>query len=271
LIVQTAPRDRPHFVIEQLEHTALAGRFAAAWGNDGFAPLAPHALMLWVVAHHDEGWDLVDAEIGRDADSGLPWNLVRTPIPAILRAGARSPELAERSHPFSGLLVSMHVYGLYCGRYGLSDKVFVDTVPAEHKPAVEELLTRELARQDRLRQRLADDPELAQYVFEEALFHNYKLLQFFDTLALYFNCTHDAARDRVRFTNVPRRRGDEVTITIERIDEKLYRLAPYPFARPRLTFGCAGRFVAPQPARTDVVRLLGTLPVEHETFTLVAP
>lgn len=271
MIVQSAPPGQPSFVIDQLEHTALAGRFAGAWGNAEFAALAPRELMLHVVAHHDDGWDVVDAEVGRDPGSGLPWNLVRTPIPEILRSGARSPELAEAHHPFCGLLVSMHVYGLYCGRYGMSDKVFVDLVPAEHKPAVAALLAHEKARQERLRIRLSDDPVMAQYVFEEALFHNYKLLQLFDTLALYFNCTHEAARGRASFAHVPRRRGQDVTLAVERVDAGVYRVDPWPFCKPRLTFGCAGRFVEPQPPRSDVARLLATLPIEHETFTLVAP
>jgi hypothetical protein len=207
--------------------------------------------------------------VGRDAD-GLPWNLVRTPIPAVLRSGARGPELAEAHHPFAGLLVSMHVVGLYCGRYGLSDKVFVDLVPAEHRPAVDEVLARERSRQARLRAQLAVDPSLAPFVEERVQFHNYKLLQFFDTLALYFNCTHEGERGRATFANVPRAPGDDVTVTVERVDGDLYRVEPYPFRLSRLTFRCEGRYVTPQPAGTDMALHLAGLPVTRESFTLVA-
>ncbi len=95
MIVQsTAAAGAPSFVIDQLEHTVLAGRFAVEWGNAQFGALEPQELMLWIVAHHDQGWDVVDAEVGRDAETGLPWNLVHTPIPAVLRSGARGPQLA---------------------------------------------------------------------------------------------------------------------------------------------------------------------------------
>ena len=258
-------------MIDQLEHTALARTVRGGVGQPAVRAIEPRELMLWIVAHHDQGWDVVDAEVGLDAETGLPWNLVRTPIPAVLRSGARGPALAESHHPFAGLLVSMHVFGLYCGRYGLSDKIFVNLVPAEHKPAVEALLADEQARQTRLRATLANDPKLAPFVDERALFHNYKLLQFFDTLALYFNCTHAAARGRSLFHNVPRRFGDEVSITVEPVGPAEYRVDPYPFCEPRLRFRCAGRRMTPLPAGTDVPRALSALPVEEESFTLVAP
>jgi hypothetical protein len=271
VIVQSAAPGRPSFIIDQLEHTALAGRFAAAWGNDAFAPLTPRELMLEVIAHHDDGWDVIDAAIGRDDDSGLPWNLVKTPLPQIIRSGSRGPDLNERRHAYCGLISSMHTYGLYCGRYGLSDKIFVNMIPAEHRPAVDDLLARELGRQERLKARLAADAATAAWVAEPALMHNYKLLQFFDTLCLYFNCTHDEARGRATFPNVPRQLGDDVTITVERIAAGQYRVDPYPFHPPALDMGFLGRFMSAQPVGTDMPAAIAALPVVEERFTLVAP
>ncbi len=270
VIVQSAaPGQRPR-VIDQLEHTRLAGHFAAAWGNAVFAPLAPLALMEYLVEHHDEGWDLVDAEVGRDAETGLPWNLVKTPLPQVIKSGARGPDLNERHHPFCGLLSSMHTYGLYHGRYGLTDKVFVHLVPAEHRPAVDDLLARELGRQVRLKASLAADPATAPWVEEPALFHNYKLLQFFDTLALYFNCVHEPARGTATFPNVPRRLGDDVTVEVTRVEAGVYRVAPYPFSVDELEIACAYRALAPQPAGVDMPTTLAGTPVELETVRLRA-
>ena len=274
MIVQAAPpghaADAPRIIIEQLEHTRLAGRFAAAWGNAEFAPIAPKALMEHLVTHHDDGWDIVDAEIGRDPKTGLPWNLIETPLPVVVKTGSRGPERLEAHHPYCGLLSSMHSYGLYHGRLGLSDKVFMNMIPLEHKPAAEDMLQRELGRQARLKAKLADDPEFGPLVEDKALFSNYKLLQFFDTLSLYFNCTSEAARGTSAFPNVPRRVGDDVTINVSRVEQGVYRIAPYPFEVQGLYVPCAFRRLAPQPAGADMVRALAAAPVEVETVRFVA-
>ena len=274
MIVQAAPlgqaKGAPAVVTEQLEHTRFAGRFAAAWGNADFAPLAPKELMEHLVTHHDDGWDVVDACIGRDPETGLPWNLVETPLPDVVKAGSRGPDLLEAHHPYSGLLSSMHSYGLYHGRYGLSDKVFMKMIAAEHKPAAEDMLVRELGRQSRLKAKLAADAAFAALVEERALFSNYKLLQFFDTFALYFNCASEAARGTATFSNVPRKVGDDVTIVVSRQEAGVYRLAPFPFARDGLTVTCAFRRILPQPEGTDMTRVLAAAPLEIETVRLVA-
>lgn len=264
---QTAPR----FIIPQLEHSRLAGQFAAAWGNQRFASLEPRALMEQLVDAHDRGWDETDAEIGRDPATGLPWNLVSTPLPAMVRSSRRGPELNEVEHPLIGLLSSMHSWGLYHGRYGLSDKVFVDRIPAEHRAEVDVMLADERARQARLRDQLAADPTTAPWVDEAALFDNYRLLQFFDTLALYFNCTPDAERRTASFGNVPVQRGEQVVVEVARVAPGTYRVSPYPFARAPLVVTCAGRWLAPQPEGSSMPEALRAAPGDVETITLVPP
>jgi hypothetical protein len=271
MIVQSATPGRPHFVIDQLEHTALAGRFAAAWGNHAFAPLTPRRPMLHLIAHHDDGWDVVDAAIGRDPRTGLPWNLVDTPIPSLLMSSSRGPDLNTAHHLYCGLLSSMHTVGLYNGRYGLSDKIFVERAPAEHRPALDELVARELRRQEHLKAKLAEDPRTAAWIDDVLLFHNYKLLQFFDTFSLYFNCTPDEARGTALFRNVPRSPADDVTLTVERLAPGSYSVTPWPFSARELRFTCAGRFMEPQPEGTDMPSALASTPIQEERFQLVAP
>ena len=40
-----------------------------------------------------------------------------------------SPDFNQRQHPFCGLMSSMHTWGLYNGRYGLSSMVLIDKIP----------------------------------------------------------------------------------------------------------------------------------------------
>jgi hypothetical protein len=268
MIVQPLDGREDALVILQSEHTKLAGAFAEAWGNDRFAPLFPRGPMLDLVAHHDDGWDQIDASIGRDPSTGLPWNLVKTPIPELVKSSKRSPELAAKIHPWASLLSSMHTHGLFHGRYGLSDKIFVKMIPAEHQPAVADMIAGEEARRADLRTKLAADPETAAWVEEQALFRSYKHLQFFDTLALYFNCTADPARGRATFPSVPEGPGREVTITVERVAASEYSVDPWPFAGDRLVVTVDGKRVAPQPEGTSMPVAIAAAPIERETITL---
>ncbi|MCE2512003.1 MAG: DUF3891 family protein, partial [Acidimicrobiia bacterium] len=116
--------DAPHFVIAMHQHTAFAGSLAAGFGNDAFAGLEPAEPMQYIVDHHDAGWADLDARAPQNPATGLPYNLTATPLAQIVATSAASPKFNEAHHPFSGIISSMHTYGLYCGRYGLSDKIF---------------------------------------------------------------------------------------------------------------------------------------------------
>lgn len=242
MIVQSAPADQPHFVITQIDHARASGTLAAAFGNEAFAALTPYEPMVYMVAHHDEGWAALDAAGLVDPETGLPYNLTKTPILKLIETGSGSPDHNERYHPYSGLISSMHTWGLYHGRYGLSDKIFIDSFPAEHRPAVDRMLTHEKARQERLTAQLQADPATAAWVEQDFVFHNYKLLQFFDTLALYFHTTHPAQRGVSTFKNVPCAVGDDVTLTITPLGDNVYQLSPFPFA-DAVAFTTRGRYL----------------------------
>src|SRR5262245_22458449 len=95
-----------------------------------------------------------------------------------------------------GLMSSMHSWGLYNGRYGLSSMVLIDKIPPHDRPLVQQMLDGEIDRQKRLKAELAQDPKTSAWIADRRLFQKYKKLQFFDTLALYFNRTN--SRDRVK-------------------------------------------------------------------------
>ena len=56
----------------------------------------------------------------------------------------------------------------------------------------------------------------------------YKRLQFFNTLAPYFNRIHDRARKRRSFRNVNVRRPD-VDVTVTPMSKDRYEMSPWPF------------------------------------------
>ena len=209
MIVQSAPPEEPRFVITMAQHMTFAGQLARAFGNDDFEPVEPREAVLYIVDHHDAGWADLDAEGRIDPATGLPYNLVQTPFSEIVKTSAASPAFNSRHHAYCGLLSSMHSWGLYNGRYGMSDHVLLDSLAAENRATAEGMLNGELERQARLKHALAENPDTAAWVDEAQVMQNYKQLQFFDTMALYFNCNGAADREPKAFTHVPmsRHRG----------------------------------------------------------------
>ena len=270
MIVQRAPggvSDTPHFVIAMHQHTAFAGTLAANFGNDDFAGLEPAEPMQFIVDHHDQGWADLDATAPQDPATGLPYNLTATPLPQIVATSAGSPAFNETHHPFSGIISSMHTYGLYRGRYGLSDKIFLDSIGEDLRPEVDAMLAAEEARQSRLKEQLAvSDPD---HATDDYLFHAYKQLQFFDTLSLYMHLAPEGERGESEFHNVPRAVGDDVTISIVEHPGAVYEVDPYPFVTDELELATDGRYLAPPPVGTDLGPLLAATAVQSQTVRLV--
>ena len=154
MIIQTAPAGTPRLAIMMYEHTALSGQFARAFGNDQFEPLSPLEPMIYVVSHHDAGWVDFDRDPVSDEKTGLPYNLIETPAELITVTSRRSPEFNERQHPYCGLMSSMHSWGLYNGRYGLSKLVLINNIPPQDRPIADRMLAGELERQKRLKEQL---------------------------------------------------------------------------------------------------------------------
>ncbi len=120
MMCQTAPQGEPHFVNTMLEHTTMCGQMARAFGNDRFELPAPFPEVLYVVENHDRGWDTYDRNPAIDPDTRLPYIMVKTPIPDLVKTNRGSPDFNEAHNPYCGLLSSMHTVGLYNGRYGFS-------------------------------------------------------------------------------------------------------------------------------------------------------
>ena len=275
MILQSAPEGQdggPQFVIKQTDHGALCGQFASAFGNDRFKPPVPRDEVVYVIGCHDNGWLETDENPLLDPSTRLPYNVLDTPRSVLFRTSRRSPNFNERHHPYCGLISSMHSWGLYNGRYGLSDKILIDFIEAEYQAEMRTMLDGELSRQERLKAELAADPETAPWIQEDRLFANYKLLQFCDTLALYFNLTHEQARGETAFPSVPLNVAEDVSVAIRPLGAGSYGLTPYPFRQDGFEAHFEGRYLKPfapgtEPDLADVMR---NHPVERQTIRFVA-
>ncbi len=269
MIIQTTVEGKPNFVIEQVDHCRMSGQLAEAFGNDTFSAPVPHDLLTYIVAHHDEGWDSVDALREQSPTTGLPHHLTQTPLPYLVKTSKASPDFNEAHHAFCGLLSSMHTYGLFNGRYGLSDFIFIDKIAPENKAAVTEMLNAELERQARLKAQLSSKAESAAWMEEAALMNNYKLLQFFDTLSLYFHMTHVENRGETKFLHVPDGKGTDHALTIKPVGDA-YALAPFPFKGNEVTVSVEGRYITAQPQGTDFKPIFDSTAKEKQTYKIIA-
>src|SRR5438067_2696013 len=258
MIIQSAPEGAPRLAITMDEHTALAGQFARGFGNAHFEPVEPRDVMLYVISQHDKGWAEFDAAPKIDPRTGLPYNLVDTPAVDITRTSSASPDFHEKHHPYAALISSMHSWGLYNGRYGTSDKVLIDTIAPAERHLAERMLEGEIERQARLKAKLAKDSGTAAWVEEDHLFQNYRQLQFFDTLALYFNREHEQVRRPATFPRVPKSAKEDATISVRPVKPGVYEVSPYPFEEDGAEFSFSGRYVTPMQG--DFAAMLHSIP-----------
>ena len=270
MIIQSTSEGKPNFVIEQADHARMSGQLAEVFGNDLFATPISHDLLTYIVAHHDEGWTSVDALCEQSPNTGLPHHLTQTPLPYLVKTSKASPDFNEAHHAFCGLLSSMHTYGLFNGRYGLSDFIFIDKIALDNKQAVTDMLDAELERQARLKKQLASNAESAAWVEEAALMNNYKLLQFFDTLSLYFHMTHAEGCGESKFLHVPDGNGPDHTLTIKPINDGAYALAPFPFKEAEITISVDGRSLTSQPQGTDFKPIFESTAKEKQIYKIIA-
>jgi hypothetical protein len=281
MMIQSAPPGEPHFLCWMKEHNALCGQFVSAFGNDAFERCEPFEQVSFAVSHHDWGWEEFDHNPVLDPESGLPRGIGGAPAPGGSETGRRSADINEAENPYSGLISSMHSWGLYHDRYGFSEFRIVPggstsiPLPKDETPrrATVAMLDGEVARQKRLREAIAADPAMRDWLEEKHVAQNYKQLQFFDTLALYFHLRHESHRKEEVFVHVPRSADEDASITITPKGDGVYAMSPFPFAGDRLETTCQGRYFTPYEKGAepdDLGAALRALPPAHQTYTLVA-
>lgn len=278
MMIQNAPAGEARFISTMAEHNDLCAQFVHAFGNDIFERPEPFDEMAFVVGHHDRGWDAADAVPHLDSKTGMPCGLGTARAPEAIETNRLSPDFNEAYHPYCGLLSSMHSWGLYNARYGFSEfRVRPGgsaSVPVDDDTATETgaMLTYELDRQARLRGSLAADEATRGWIEEKHLAQNYKQLQFFDTLALYFNLRHESARGEEIYVHVPMSEDEDATVTLRPEGDGAYSLDPFPFAGNVLEATCHGRYLAPiaqAEAPEDLGASLRALPTDAQVHRLM--
>jgi hypothetical protein len=120
------------------------------------------------------------------------------------------------------MLISMHGAGIYTGRYGTQPSLGLSG-QERHKEAVDAFVAEQEQGYRDLGERLG--------VSEDERWRNYRLLQIYDRLSLYFCLREVEHGEADEIEPVPTREGgDDVALRIEPAGPWHVRLDPFPFA-----------------------------------------
>jgi hypothetical protein len=92
-------------------------------------------------------------------------------------------------------------------------------------------------------------------------------------LSLYFHLYHASERGQEVYTHVPMDAETDSKVTVNKVSDSVYSLAPFPFAGDRLKLVCRGRYAKPFPADFDPAKVgsaLRELPTDVQTYELIA-
>jgi hypothetical protein len=225
MIVQ--PRDGQLLLIRQTDHAALAGVLAEHWDNDDFVTPQPRDPVIAAARHHDDGWILWEKAPRIDPATRRPYQFTAMPIAehvGFYRAGI---EQVLARDPYAGLLTVMHLAGLYQMRFGTDRHMPAKSLSQDEERTQRRFLEELHTQQETLRRQLPEQGIPTAWLEERRLWCNYKLLQVYDRLSLYF-CM--APPRPMALEPVPLDyEGGETSLNLTPLTERTLAVAPYPF------------------------------------------
>jgi hypothetical protein len=241
MIVQ--PRDGQLLLIRQTDHAALAGVFAKHWGNADFVLPSPRDAVIAAAVHHDDGWLLWETVPRLDPSTRRPYQFTAI---SFYRAGI---EHVLTLAPYAGLLTLMHLAGLYQMRFHTDRHMQPKALSSGEERMQRQFLDELHQQQQSLRQELPERGVPASWLEERRLWCNYKLLQMYDRLSLYF-CT--APPRPATLEPAPQDyEGGETQLTLTPLTERAVAISPYPFDCSPLSFTVRARIVPDRDYESD--------------------
>jgi hypothetical protein len=249
MIVTEGPQQ--YRLITQNDHGDLAGQFAAHWGNDKFARLDPYHSMVLAAEAHDNGWWNWDINPSVD-EKGVPLAFTQTPRETRSNFYGKGIDGVTDKDLYAGLMVSMHGVGLPQQRYGTMSSMtkrmdeyslkFIEEREPMHKMMMEQVARME---------------QYAGVNTEERIWFNYRMMQVFDRLSLFFCANfdivsvpetgaHSAGKGYYGpvIDPTPVRFGaDDGVVRLRAVEKSTAVADPYPFDRSPLKVGVRGRLI----------------------------
>jgi hypothetical protein len=234
MIVRKEP-DGGMILIGQTDHSRLVGQLAAHWGNDRFATPRPFESVARAAAFHDYGWLRYETAPHWDPATGETPEFRKAPQSlAQIEAYEWCADWLLAGDPYAALIARMHRTGLSRARYDM-----IAHPPSVARPSLPEMTASFVARSEA---RQEEDRTLFN---EDEVWTNYRLLQVWDLLGLYF-CCQDPYQDHIEPVpqNYGAARDEGVRLTMTPVDTRRVVFDPYPFATPGLRIQLASRRLA---------------------------
>jgi len=233
-------------LITHPDHARLAGDFAAAWGNEQFCSPEPRSRVLKGITCHDDGWAARDAQptITREGKpSAFSIELVgkysafeEIDLDQYLAVRQGAVQNMAADDPYAALLISMHTYSL------LTQHADRSTIAAADLPLLDRFLEHQQTVQKRLRTTIDEDASLvAEEKSEQAIQQNFHLLQACDNLSLLSCVAYSQPANLLH--PLPLRSGGASEVKVQPMSMRQFRLVPWPFFYPELTFQLPARHV----------------------------
>jgi hypothetical protein len=232
-------------IVKQSDHDDHSGFIAAHWPWEYYWKPWDARLITIAVAMHDTGsacWE--DYPIINTL--GEPWTYWSIPADDHIELHRRGVAEACNVHPYVGLLVSMHVAGIHRDRLHIDQQPNRWHIPEAQTPKVNAFVDEQLALQQQLRAVLREQHGAS--CDDEALMNDFKLFEVMDILSTQFSACGLAQRE---MTYVPDAKGQPFTLSLERVGEWEFKVAPFPFAGDRFDCECMARRVPKRIYRDD--------------------
>ncbi len=248
----------------QPDHAVLCEQFCRAWGNDGLAPPAPLEVLATASRRHDDGWAVWEQSPGLDRDGAQPRGFLEVEVPLHLAFYRAAITAVTDEDAYAGLLVSMHGAGIYQERYGAQPGM---KLTFQHE--VQEMVDAFVAEQE------AGFPDRISTlnVAEDERWVNYRFLQVYDRLSLYFCLKNLDGGESDTLGSVPvDYAGAEAELTMEPVGPWHVSLDPFPFAGSETSFTLDMRRMSKQTWASDAdfrAEFFAT-PIERQEITVSA-
>jgi hypothetical protein len=193
---------------------------ARAWLD----PIAARDSVVRATERHDDGWAIWEQSPTVEPETGKPLNFLDVHISLHLGFYRACIATVTDEDPYAGLLISMHGAGIYRQRYGTDLNVKMNREPEAVK-LIDAFVTEQEAEYPARVESLG--------ISDDERWSNYKLLQLYDRLSLYF-CMNDLQTGAAATIN---------EYVLEPAGPWAVRLTPYPFDGSSASFSMARRML----------------------------
>jgi hypothetical protein len=240
----------------QIDHSRVAGFFAAHWGNQDFARPEPYASVALAANEHDIGWWEWEMKPSTVNDKGYPLDYHDGSLNYLgqlrLDFYKNAVEHVLPRDPYAALLMAMHGVALMNAGYGK----YAYPPDRTSDPRVKAYVDDQEELRLKLLEQLRQSERFKSFSSDEQVWTNYEYMEVFDQLA-QFVCNRYPLNSKARKlgpsntlndVHVPTKPGKPaVKLNIDTVAEHKAVLRPYPFDMDPLPFSFTARLV---PNRT---------------------